>query len=461
MYDLIIIGGGPGGYHMAIQAQQKGLKTAVVEGHKFGGVCLNVGCIPSKAFLHFSNIINETNHSLNEGIVGSEVKVDQNYVVDYKDQRVDMLVKGTEMQVKGSGAEIIKGWAKVLPKQGEEFQVEVNGEVITSKNLTIATGSAPSVPSFIKGAQDIYVKGDVNSPILTSDEILSLREVPEKLVVVGAGVIGLELGSHFASIGSEVTLIDVAKKIAGPFDSDISGAFQKVLEAKGMKFVLGAKVAEITADAVTYETEDGEQTTIPHNKVLLSVGRVPNTNNLGLENLEGLEMDRGWIKTNLKMQTNIEGLYAIGDINGVSQLAHTAYTEGEVAVSAIAGCCEREMDYASIPAVIYGTPNMAEIGINEDAAKAAGMDVTVNKLPMMYSGRFVVETPKPGKELIKVIVNNADHTIIGIVAFGPYASEFIGVGTILVGEKYSTERVKNLTFAHPTVHEIIKDAVNH
>lgn len=460
MYDLIIIGGGPGGYHMAIQAQGAGLKTAVVEGNKFGGVCLNVGCIPSKAFIHFSNIANETNHSLNEGIVGNEVKVDQNYVVDYKDQKVDFLVKGTEMQVKASGATIINGWAKILPKENDEFKVEVNGEVITSKFLTVATGSVPAVPGFIKGAQENYTKGDTASPILTSDEILSLREVPEKLVVVGAGVIGLELGSHFASIGSEVTLIDVAEKIAGPFDTDVSKGFQKALEVKGMKFVLGAKVSEITNDSVSYETKDGEIVTIPHNKVLLSVGRTPNTGTLGLENIEGLEIERGWIKTDLQLRTNVENLFAIGDINGVSQLAHTAYREGEVAVATMVGKTV-EMDYDAIPAVIYGTPNLAEIGINEDRAKAEGMDVTVNKLPMMYSGRFVVEVPKYQGELIKVITNNANNQIVGIVMFGSYASEMIGVGTILVGEKFDKERVKNLTFAHPTVHEIIKDAINH
>ncbi len=460
MYDLIIIGGGPGGYHMAIQAQGAGLKTAVIEGDKFGGVCLNRGCIPSKAFLHFSNIANEANHSLNEGLVGNEVKVDQNYVVDYKNEKVNFLVNGTEMQVKGSGAEIIKGWAKVLPKEGEEFKVEVNGEVISSKYLTIATGSTPAVPGFIAGAQENYKKGELTSPILTSDEILDLREVPEKLVVVGAGVIGLELGSHFASLGSEVTLIDVAEKIAGPFDADISTAFQKALTAKGMKFVLGAKVAEITADSVSYEDKEGNVTTIPHNKVLLSVGRVPNTENLGLENIEGLEMERGWITTNGQLKTNIDGLYAIGDINGKSQLAHTAYTEGEVAVANMVGKT-KEMDYGSIPAVIYGTPNMAEIGINEDAAKAAGMDVSVHKLPLMYSGRFVVEVPKYQGELLKVIVDNATGVVVGIVMFGQYSSEMIGTGTILVGSKFTKEQIKELTFAHPTVHEVIKDAVNH
>ncbi len=460
MYDLIIIGGGPGGYHMAIQAQNKGIKTVVIEGEKFGGVCLNKGCVPSKAFLHFSNIANEANHSLNEGLVGNKLDVDQNYVVEYKNKKVDFLVKGTEAQVKVSGAEIVKGWAKILPKEGEEFRVEVNGEILTSKNLTIATGSHPNVPSFIKGANELYVKGDINSPVLTSDEILHLNTVPEKLVIIGAGVIGLELGSHFRSIGSEVTLIDVANKIAGPFDSEASKSFQQSWKQMGIEFILESKVNEINENDVVYTNKDGEVKSVAYDKVLISVGRVPNSANLGLEVFEELEMRNGWIVTNDKLETNIKGLYAIGDINGVSQLAHTAYREGEIAVSTILGNDDR-INYDAIPAVLYGRPEISEIGINEDRAKLEGLDVKIEKLPLMYSGRFVVEVPKYRGEFLKVIIDNSNNQVIGISMFGQYASEMIGIGSIIVGEKFDKERIKNIVFAHPTVHELIKDIVNH
>ncbi len=460
MYDLIIIGGGPGGYHMAIQASERGLNTAVIEGNKFGGTCLNVGCIPSKAFLHFTNLVAEANEAIDEGVEGTPLKINQDQVVEYKDKKVEFLVKGTEAQVKASGATIIKGWAKVLGKEGNEFKVEINDEVITSKKLVIATGSKPLIPETIKGTKELYIKDDVNSKILTSNEILSLKEAPEKLVIVGAGIIGLELGSHFAWAGSNITVIDIANKIASTFDTDVSKAFQTAWAKRGIDFQLKSKVLEITEDEVIYRDSQDEIISIKYDKVLLSIGRVPNIDGLGLENLPELEIHQDSLVTNNKLETNIEGLYAIGDVNGKLQLAHTAYREAEVALDNIMGKTSK-VNYDIIPSVLYAKPEISEIGINEDRAKREGLDVTVKKLPLMYSGRFVIEVPHYRGEQLKIIIDNRTDEIVGMSIFGQYASEMIGVGSIIVGDRFDIDRIRKLVFSHPTVHELIKEVVNH
>ncbi len=461
MFDLIIIGGGPGGYHMAIQASEKGLNTAVIEGDKFGGTCLNVGCIPSKAFLHFTKIVSEANRAIDDGVEGEKLKINQEQVVEYKDKKVDFLVKGTEAQVKASGATIIRGWAKILERENEfDFKVQVGDEVYTSKKLVIATGSKPFIPDFIKGATEFYDKGSVDSKILTSNEILSLKSAPENLVIIGAGVIGLELGSHFTWAGSKITIIDIAHKIGGTFDTDVSKAFQTAWANKGINFQLNSEVKEITDSEVIFINRDGDTKKIPYDKVLLAVGRVPNTDGLGLENIQELETFNGSILTDNKLMTNIKGLYAIGDVNGKLQLAHTAYREAEVALENILGN-PTKINYDAIPSVLYAKPEISEIGINEDRAKREGLDVTVKKIPLMYSGRFVIEVPKYKGEQLKVIIDNRSDEIIGMSIYGQYASEMIGVGSIIVGERFDIDRVKKLVFSHPTVHELIKEVVNH
>ncbi len=461
MYDIIIIGGGPGGYHMAALAAQKGKKVAVIEGHKLGGTCLNVGCIPSKAFIHYSNILAKANGAINKGALNGEaMTLNHEYVVESKDKNVEMLVKGTEMQVKKAGAEIINGWAKILPPKGEEFRVEVNDEILSCTDLVIATGSKVFVPNFINGAKENYKPGDTSSPILTSDEILSLKEVPKELVVIGAGVIGLELGTYFTYLGTKVTIIDIASKIAGPFDTEISNAFQKRWEKKGVNFILESKVTEVSAGKVKYEDQEGNEHEITCDKILMSVGRKPNSETLGLENIPGLEVENGYVKTDIKLRTSVPHVYAIGDVNGVSQLAHTAYREGEVALSTILGNGEK-MNYAAIPAVIYGKPEISEIGFNEDAAKEKGLNYRVMKLSMLYSGRAVVENSVSSGEVVKLIINNNDDRIIGFSMFGAYASELVGMASVIIGMKFDINDIKKLVFAHPSVGELFKDIINH
>jgi len=461
MYDIIFLGAGPGGYHASELAASQGKKVAVIEGNKFGGVCLNVGCIPTKTFLHFSNSLEVWNESIGIGIKGENFSIDQEEIVDYKDDKVKFLVKGTEMGVKKSGAHIFKGWGEILPSEKEgEFRVKVNDEILTTNNLVIATGSSPFVPNFIKGVDKYYEKGSVDSKIITSNEILSLKKVPKELVIVGAGVIGLELGLHFLRSGSNVTMIDISDRVAPVIDATIAKSFHDTLISQGIKFKLNTKVTEITDEEVIFENADGEVSSIKYDKTLLAIGRRPNLKGIGLENLESLEYDQNKIVTNNKLETNIPGVFAIGDVNGKVMLAHTAYKEGEVVVSNILGK-DASINYDLVPWVIYGMPEIAEVGINEERAKELGIDYKIKQMPMLYSGRFVIQNPKYRNEFIKVILDKKDEKILGIQIYSEYASEIIGIATVLIHAEYTVDKVRDIIFAHPTIHEILKDVIIH
>lgn len=453
MYDLIIIGGGPGGYHLAENAAHKKLKVAIIEANKFGGTCLNVGCIPSKAFLHIEKVVLDANESMEIGVVGKPLKIDQKKVIEYKNKKVDFLVKGTEAGVRKSGAKIFKGRGEILTSDIKgEFKVQIDkGEILTGKNLVIATGSEPFLPP-IDGLKKQYKIGTV----ITSTEALSLVEIPKELIVIGAGVIGLELGSYYSTAGSKVTIIEAGSKIAGATDPEITILFQRALEQKGIKFVLNAMVNKVEEKKVTYIDQDKKETIISYDKVLVAVGRKANTEGIGLENI-GVHYDRTGIVVDEHLKTNIPGVYGVGDVNGKLMLAHTAFAEADIALSNILGD-NKSINYNKIPVVIYGAPEISEIGITELRAKEEGIKVRVKKLSMLFSGRFVIENA-PYSGLIKVIIHDKTEEIIGMSIFGNYASEIIIAGSILVGRRFSINQVRDIVFAHPTVGEVIKDVI--
>ena len=452
MYDLVIIGGGPGGYHLAENAAKKKLKVAVIESNKFGGTCLNVGCIPSKAFLHVEKVVLDANESMSIGVVGKPLTIDQAKVVEYKDSKVDFLVKGTVAGIKRAGAKIFNGKGIILPSDVRgEYKVEVNGEILTGKNLIIATGSEPFLPP-IEGLKELHESGVV----ITSTEALSLKEVPKELVVIGGGVIGLELGSYYATAGSKVTVIEAGPKIASVTDKEITKLFQTALEEKGIKFILNAMVNKVSDNEVTYVDENKQEVKIKHSKVLVSVGRRPNVKDIGLENIK-VYTDKQGIIVDDKLRTNIPNVYAVGDVNGKLMLAHTAFNEADIVLENILGG-NRTINYDKIPVVIYGVPEIAEIGITEDRAKNEGIEVKVKKLSMLFSGRFVIENAK-FNGLIKVVIHKKTEEIIGISIFGNYASEIIIAGSLLVGKRFSVNQLREVVFAHPTVGEIIKDVI--
>lgn len=449
-YDLIVLGGGPAGYNAAEKAAHGGLKTAVIEKRAFGGVCLNEGCVPSKSFLNAAKMYDHARHSEVYGVTVSGAAIDHKKVVARKNQVVDTLVGGIRAQLKGAKVTMIEGEGYIEGRTSEGFAVKVNGETITSDRLLICTGSEAIVPP-IPGAKDMLAKGIA----MTNREILSLEEAPKKLVIVGGGVIGMEMASYFNSIGTEVTVIEMMDKIAGPTDADISKILQKNYEKKGVKFLLGAKVTEVREDAIVYE-KDGKSDAEPMDKVLLSIGRRANTANIGLENLK-VATERGAIITDRFMRTNIANVYAAGDVNGKSMLAHTAYREGEVAVNNMLGKKDI-MRYSAIPSVIYTSPEVGGVGETEQTAKQKGMDVEVINLTMKYSGRYVAENAN-GDGICKLIVDKKHKRLVGCHMIANYASEIIVSAGIMIETEMRITDLQEIVFPHPSVCEIIREGL--
>lgn len=450
MYDLIVLGGGPGGYCAAERAGHAGLKTLLIEKRALGGVCLNEGCIPSKALLNSAKMYDHARHSVAYGVTADDVKIDQKAVIARKNKVVKTLVGGVAAQMKANHVEVVYAEGKILGKDGEGFKVEAGGKIYNSVYLIVATGSTAVVPP-IPGVKEGLESGFV----MTNREILDLEEIPAALTVIGGGVIGLEMASYFNSVGSKVTVVEMLNKIAGPTEAEISDILLKNYEKKGIEFKLGCKVTAVGTDSVTFE-RDGKSESVHADKVLLSIGRRPMTAGFGLENLH-VEMDRAAIKTDNCCRTNISGLYAIGDVNGRSMLAHTAYREGEVAVNTILG--KKDMvRYNSIPAVIYTSPEVATVGETEESAKAKGIKARAVSISMNFSGRYLAEN-EGGNGICKLIIDEDYRRIVGVHMIGSYASEIIMSAVIMVESEMRIDELKQLVFPHPTVSEIIREAL--
>ena len=449
-FDLIVLGGGPAGYLAAERAGHAGLKTAVVEKRALGGVCLNEGCVPSKTFLNSAKIYEHALHGEAYGVSAENVKIDQNKVVDRKNKVVKQLVGGVGMQMKANHVTVLNGTGKICGMCDEGFKIEVDGTPYAADKLIIATGSTAFVPP-IKGAKESLESGFA----LTNREILDLREIPEKLVVIGGGVIGLEMASYFNSVGSKVTVVEMLNKIAGPTDSEISAFLLKEYQKKGVDFKLGCAVTEIADGKVVY-TENGETKSVEADKVLIAIGRRAMTKDIGLETI-GVYTERGNIVTDENLRTNVAGVYATGDVNGKIMLAHTAYRESEVAVNHILGIKDK-MRYNAIPSVIYTTPEVGSVGETEDSAKEKGLDFRVSTISMKFSGRFVAEN-EGGDGICKLIVDNKYDRLLGVHLIGSYASEIIYGAAMMVESEYRVKDLKEFVFPHPTVCEIIREAL--
>ena len=363
MYDLIVIGGGPAGYRAAEIAGAGGLNTLLIEKRNVGGVCLNEGCIPTKTFLYSAKLKDGAEHGEKYGVHAETITLDHKAVVARKNKVVKMLVSGVSAQLKGAKVTTVNGEAYISGRK-EGFEVKCGNDIHEGKRLLIAAGSETVVPP-IPGLKEALQSGFV----VTNREVLDLETVPKKLVVIGGGVIGLEMASYFTSAGAEVTVIEMLDSIGGGIDSDISVILKKNLEKKGIRFMLGCKVTAIKQGSVTAEDKSGAKE-IECDKVLLSAGRRASTKDLGLENI-GVLTERGAIVTDENMKTNVPGVYAAGDVNGKSMLAHTAYREAEVAVNDMTGKAD-DMDYRAIPGVIYTNPEVAGVGETEASAKKKG-----------------------------------------------------------------------------------------
>lgn len=450
MYDLIVIGGGPAGYLAAERAGGAGLNTLLIEKRFIGGVCLNEGCVPSKALLYSAKLYDGAAHGEKYGITVENIKLDHAKVIARKRKVVDTLVGGIKMGLKANKVTVVDGNAHIEKRTGAEFRVSVGDTVYEGTRLLIACGSEASVPP-IPGLKENLASGFV----MTNREILDIEAVPERLVVIGGGVIGLEMASYFCSAGSKVTVIEMMNKIAGPTDAEISKILQKNYEKKGVTFLLGAKVTSVTDKGVNYEL-NGKTETVEADKVLLSIGRRPATHGLGLENI-GVEMNRGAILTDEQCRTNVAGVFATGDCNGKMMLAHVAYRESEVAVNTMLGKKDR-MRYTAVPSVIYTNPEVAFVGLTEEAAKAAGMDVACISLTMKYSGRYVAEN-EGGDGICKLVIDKKNNRLVGVHMIGNYSSEIIVSAVAMLETEMRIEDIKELIFPHPTVCEIIREGI--
>ena len=450
MYDLIIIGGGPAGYNAAEKAAHGGLKTLVIEKRALGGVCLNEGCIPTKTFLYSAKIFDYAKHSESYGVTFQGAAIDHEKVVARKGKVVKTLVSGIEGTMKRAGVEVVKETAEIKEKTADGFVVKAGDKEYTGKQLLICAGSEAAVPP-IPGLREAVASGFA----MTNREILDMTKVPKELVVIGGGVIGLEMASYFNSIGSNVKVIEMLDHIAGPTDSEISSILLKNYKKKGVEFLLSAKVTSVGTDCVNYEI-GGEAKTVKADCVLVSIGRRPSSAGLGLENI-GVLTERGAIVTGDDGRTNVPGVWAAGDINGRSMLAHTAYREGEVCINNILGKKDR-MNYNAIPAVIYTNPEVASVGETSETVKAKGLDAKVESFTLRYSGRYIAEN-EGGDGIVKIIIDKNHRTILGVHMIGTYASEIIYGAAMMVENEMRVEDVHKMVFPHPTVCEVIREGL--
>ena len=451
-YDLIVIGGGPAGYIGAARAGQAGLKTLLVEKRSLGGVCLNEGCIPSKALLNSAKIFDYAKYGEKYGVKAQNVELDHSAVISRKNKVVRVLVSGVRAQLKGSNVNVVEGHARITGRSSDGYAIKVNDETFTGKRLLIATGSEPIIPP-IPGAKEGMEAGYV----LTNREILDIPNIPQSLVVVGGGIIGLEMASYFKSAGAKVTVIEMLDHIAGNTDREISQILLKNYQKKGVDFKLNSRVVEIQNGTVVYESA-GKMEEIKADKVLMSVGRRPAIRDIGLESID-VEIENGAIKTDERGKTNIPEVYAAGDVNGRSMLAHTAYREAEVCVNNMLG--RRDIvRYNAIPSVIYTNPEVACVGETEETAREKGIDFEVAKLSMRYSGRYVAEN-EDGDGICKLLINKKYRNLIGVHMIGSYSSEIIYGAGIMIETELRVRDIKELVFPHPTVSEIIRESIFH
>lgn len=445
IFDLIIIGGGPAGYRAAEQAARNKLCTALFEQENLGGVCLNEGCIPTKTLLYSAKLYEHAAKSERYGVTSENAAVALPEVIKRKDRVVKTLVAGVKAALKSEYITIISSRAAVNGRDGELFAVEAGGERYLAKKLLLCCGSRTIIPP---------VKGAEGDKVITSREALSLDALPRSLVIVGGGVIGLEFASFFNSCGSSVTVVEMLDHIAGESDRELSRLLMANLEKRGVRFMLSSRVTEINDMGAVVET-DGASETIPADRVLLSVGRRANTDGLGLETI-GVELARGAVVTDSRMRTNVSGVYAAGDINGKSMLAHTAYREADVAINdlcLIPDC----MSYDAIPSVVYTNPELAYVGATEKGALEKGVDAKRVTMPMRFSGRYLAENDG-GNGVFTLVVDSCSHRVIGGGGVGNGVSEFICALGACIEAEMTVEQVKRIVFPHPTVSEIIRDA---
>lgn len=445
-YEIIVLGGGPGGYVAAIKAAQLGAKVALIEKEVVGGICLNHGCIPTKTLLKNAKVYKTIKHASDYGVLlGGDVSFDWSLMLKRKDSVVKKLTMGVSGLLKKNGVDVISGFGKVLAPD----KVEVNGEIYQTKNLIIATGASPIMPP-IPGLKESYEQGIA----VTSRELLQIKDAPKNLVVIGGGVIGVEFATIFSSLGSKVTIIEKLDGIVPMMDDDIRTQYAKILKREGIEIFVNAEVKAVNKNEVTYQFE-GKDHKITADTILVSVGM--RANSQGLEVLN-LKMDRANIVTDEHLRTSIPNVYAIGDVNGKYMLAHVASAEGLVAVEYIMGNKKAHLNYDRVPNAVYGSPEIASVGLTEKEAKAKGLKYKVSTFPLAASGKAMADNEKDG--FVKLIVSEQYKEIIGAHILSYNASDLIAEIGVTLELEGTAHEIAHTIHPHPTLSEIIMEAAH-
>ena len=449
MIDLAIIGGGPAGYVAAERAGAKGLHVVLFEKRELGGVCLNEGCIPTKTLLYSAKIYDNAVNGEKYGVYAPDVSFQFDRIIARKNRVVKKLVAGVKAKMNACNVQVVKGEAVIKGRSPEGIEIECNGELFRAVNLLLCTGSEALIPP-IPGI------GEAGDIILTNREILNLKEQPESLVIIGGGVVGMEFAGFFNSLGTKVTVIEMLPEILGGLDSEISRLLREICAKKGTNFFMSCKVTEIKGNEVVFVNPEGAAGRATGDKILLSAGRKAVTEGLGLENI-GVELERGAVKVDSRMRTNVPNVFAAGDVTGFSMLAHTASREGEVVVNNLTGRPDI-MRYHAIPSVVYTNPEVACVGLTGEEAKKEGIACRIASLPMAYAGRFVAEN-EAGSGLCKVLVGAAYGEVLGVHMLGNPCSEIIYGACMAIEQEMTLKEMEEVIFPHPTVSEILKETV--
>lgn len=436
-YDLIVVGAGPGGYVAAERAGALGKKVLLIEKDKLGGVCMNRGCIPTKALLNAAKTYKHALEGEKFGVTFSDARFDMAKVQEWKKDTTATLCSGIEYLMKANKVTVVFGEAEFI----DNHNVKVGDNVYSTDYIILANGSSPAMPP---------IEGAKGKNVVTSDGILELTSIPKSLVVIGGGVIGIEFASFFSMLGTKVSVVEMMDEILPMMDGDFAKLMRKEMN---VEFNLGCKVVKISEQGVTYLDKKGESHLAEGELVLMCVGRRANTQ--GLEKL-GLKIDRV-VCADDTMKTNVSNVYAIGDLNGKSQLAHSASRMAEVAVDNIFGTKKQVWRGYAVPWAVYGLPEAAGCGLTEQAAAKAGIEVKCAVSQMRANGRFLAENGKKASGMVKVVSDARDGRILGIHIIGPYASEMIWGAAAVIEDELRVKDMKEIIFPHPSVAELIRD----
>lgn len=441
MHDIIILGGGPGGYLAAERAGARGKSVLLIEKEPvLGGICLNHGCIPTKSLLHSAKLYRHGKEAAQFGVQFEKARYDLKAAMAWKQQAVEKLVNGVDFLMKKYNVEVVEGEGRMINRQ----TLAVDDQTYQGEHIIISTGSRPAMPP---------IPGIDSEHVVTSRDILQIRELPKKIVIIGGGVIGMEFASYFSCLETEVHVVEMLEEIIPVMDPALARVMRK--EMPEVNFHLGARVEDISGKKVTFSKE-GKSTTVKGDMILVATGRIPNTDGLGFREA-GMDIGKQGIRVNEQMQTNLPGVYAVGDVTGKSMLAHTAYRMAEVAVNDICGTRDR-MRYHAVPWVVYSLPEAAGCGYTEQEAAEEEMEVKTASVPMRINGRFLAEYGNIGG-VCKVVVDAESDRLVGVHMVGGGCSELIFGAAAMIEAELRVQDIREIVFPHPTVSEIIRDAL--